>query len=98
MNTMTLVQRDERTLAVENASYRWSYLFLSFGLLAVVAYRSFANGESPWDLLLLVVIGGGVGTLYQGMQHVLTRRWVLITLLSILVAAALAVVMALARG
>ena len=45
-----LVQRDERTTAIENASYRWAYLFLSFGLLLVVAYRSFARQESPWDL------------------------------------------------
>ena len=37
--TPTLVQRDERTIAFENAGYRWSYLFLSFGLLALVAYR-----------------------------------------------------------
>ena len=36
--------RDERTLAVENAGYRWSSHVLSFGLLLLVAYRSFANG------------------------------------------------------
>ena len=36
--------RDERTLAVENAGYRWSSHVLSFGLLLLVAYRSFAHG------------------------------------------------------
>ena len=43
MNTAPSVQRDERTVAVENASYRWAYLFLSFGLLALVAYILFGT-------------------------------------------------------
>src|SRR5271165_708673 len=33
MSTSHVVQRDERTLAVENASYRWGYLALSYALL-----------------------------------------------------------------
>jgi hypothetical protein len=37
MSTIPTVHRDERTLAVENASYRWAYLFLSFALLLLVA-------------------------------------------------------------
>ena len=56
--TGTVVHRDERTTAVENASYRWAYLVLSFGLLLIVAFRSFVYGESAWDLLALVVLGG----------------------------------------
>jgi hypothetical protein len=84
--------RDERTIAVENSSYRWAYLLLSFGLLAVVAYRSFVWRESSWDLLALVVLSGLVTTLYQWAHRVLSRRWVLVTIISGLVAAVIAVV------
>jgi hypothetical protein len=97
LNTTPLVQRDERTVAVENASYRWSYLFLSFGLLALVAYRSLVRDESPWDLLLLVVLGGGVGTAYQSSHRVLSKRWAVASLIAVLLAAALAVVIVLFR-
>jgi len=86
--TATPVMRDERTLTVENASYRWAYLFLSYGLLLATAYRSFARGESSWDLLGLVILGGAVANIYQARQHVLTRRWAR----SALVAAGVAVV------
>ena len=30
------VERDERTVAVENASYRWSYLVVTYALLVDV--------------------------------------------------------------
>lgn len=93
----TLVQRDERTITVENASYRWAYLFLSFGLLFLVAYRSFAFRESPWDLLGLVVLGGLVTTAYQGLNKVLTKQWALVTAATIVVACLLAAGIAMVR-
>ena len=40
----TEIDRDERTVAVENAGYRLAYLVLTFGMLAAVAYRAFAWG------------------------------------------------------
>jgi hypothetical protein len=91
------VERDERTTAVENAGYRWSYLVLSFGLLAIVAYRSVWRGEQSWDLLALVVLGGGVNAGYQGLHRVLYRRWALLTLVTMIAAALLAAGMALLR-
>lgn len=94
MSTTSSIQRDERTIAVENASYRWAYLFLSFGLLLVVAYRSFVHRESPWDLLALVVLGGVVGTIYQGTHRVLSRHWAMAALLAFLAAGALAAMLA----
>ena len=87
MNTTNPVQRDERTVAVEHASYRWAYLFLSFGLLLLVAYRSFVNQESPWDLLVLVVLGGGVGMAYQAFKRVLSRQWAVTAFLAVVAAA-----------
>ena len=70
MASAPMVQRDERTIAVENASYRSAYLFLSYGILALVAYRSFVLHESGWDLLALVILGGVVTTAYQGIHGV----------------------------
>ncbi len=94
------VDRDERTVAVENAGYRWSYLVLSFGLLGLTAFRSFARGEAAWDLLALVVVGGGINAAYQWSHGVLYRRWVVITAVTFVIAglvAAGAVVLTTAR-
>ena len=85
------VVRDERTVSVENSSYRWAYLLLSFGVLAVVAYRGFVWRESSWDLLALVVLSGFVTTFYQGAYRVISRRWVWVAITSGLVAAVIAV-------
>ena len=38
MSTPECVERDERTVTVENASYRWAYLFLAYALLADVLW------------------------------------------------------------
>jgi hypothetical protein len=92
-----LTERDERTVAVENAGYRWSSLTLSYGLLIIVAVRAFARGEQPWDLLALVVLAGAVHAAYQASRQVLQRRWVLASALSFVAAAVLALVIALVR-
>jgi hypothetical protein len=91
MNDAPSVSRDERTLAIENASFRWAFLAMSFGLLAVVAYRAFVFRESSWDLMALVVMGGGVGYAYQGLHRVLSRAWIAASLLTLVIAMLLAV-------
>jgi hypothetical protein len=87
-----LVVRDEREISVDQAADRLSYLVLSFGLLAIVAYRSFAGGEAPWDLLGLVVLGGLVGTAYRVQKRAVSRRWGLVLVLTVVVALALAAI------
>ena len=94
MKDQTII-RDERTITVENSSYRWGYLLLSFGLLVLVACRSFIWRQSSWDLLALVVLGGVVTTLYQWTHRVLSRHWVIVTIVAALLAAVVAVVTAL---
>lgn len=90
MSTAPTVDRDERTVAVENASYRWAYLFLSFGLLALVAYRGLVHNENTWDLMALVVLGGVLSAAYQRFHNVLTAQWAATCLLTIVLAGALA--------
>lgn len=91
------VERDERTTVVEHASYRFAYLFLSYALLLDVAYRSFSWNERPWDLLALVVLGGVVSTVYQARHQILGRRWVVVTLATMLAAGVVAAVLATVR-
>ena len=86
------VFRDERTTVVENTSYRIAYLVMSFGLLASVAYRGFVLKQSSWDLLALVILGGVTATMYQGINKVLSRRWILTTVATVVIAGLLAVV------
>jgi 1,4-dihydroxy-2-naphthoate octaprenyltransferase len=89
------VNRDERTVVIENASYRLAYLVISFGVLVSVAYRSFILKQSNWDLLALVVLGGVTATLYQGAHKVLSRRWMLATVITVMAAGLIAFVIAL---
>jgi len=91
------VIRDERTLTVENSSYRWAYFLLTFGLLAIVAYRSFVWRESNWDLLALVILSGVVTSLYQGANRVLSHRWAWMAIATAGVAAIIAAVLAFLR-
>jgi hypothetical protein len=92
-----LVERDERTTAVENAGYRWAYLFVSFGILAIVAVRAFANRETSWDLLALVVLGGVVHAVFRAFHRALYKRFALRVAVSLVAAALLAAVLVLVR-
>jgi hypothetical protein len=78
--------RDEREVSVDRAADRLAYVVLSFGLLAVVAYRSFVEGMASWELLGLVLLGGAVSTGYRLWQGVLTRQAVLVLGLTALIA------------
>lgn len=93
--TASTGQRDERIVLVETASFRWGYLVLSFGLLALVVYRSLAWRESFWDLLLLVVVGGAVPAAYQGYHEALTSGWAVRMLAAAVIGAIVAMVLAL---
>jgi uncharacterized membrane protein YfcA len=74
MTGLGSVLRDERTVVVEDASYRFAYGFIAFALLLDVMYRSLVKQEAPWDLLAFVVLGGVVSTLYQWKHKTLTGR------------------------
>ena len=77
MKTTPFVGRDERTVAVENASYKWAYSFLCFALLIDVMYRGMVRHEAAWDLLALVIVGGAICAVYQARQKTLLHGWVM---------------------
>lgn len=89
--------RDERTLAVENASFSFAYSFICYGLLLLVIYRSCFKHESSWDLLGLVILSGFVHLAYQASKRVLSRQWVRAAVLNISIACILAALIAIFR-
>jgi hypothetical protein len=74
MNEENIV-RDERTVAVENASDRFAYKLLGGGLLLDVFCRAWIQHRPYWDLMALVVISGGVATAYRAARGTLFRYW-----------------------
>ena len=72
MTGVSGVVRDERTIAVEDASYRFAYSFISFALLLDVMYRSLVRREASWELLAIVIVGGVVSSVYQWRRKILT--------------------------
>lgn len=95
--TDDIVERDERTTAVENAGYRWAYLFLSFGILVIVAVRAGTSGEASWDLMALVVLGGGVHFTFRAFHQVLYKRLALRVAVAFIAGVLLAAVLVLLR-
>lgn len=81
-----MLVRDEREVSVDRAADRLAYVVLSFGLLAVVAYRSFVEGAASWELLGLILLAGVASTGYRLWQGVLTRQAVLVLALTALIA------------
>jgi hypothetical protein len=94
MSISQLVERDERTVAVENASYRWAYLVLSYALLVDVMYRSLVRHEAAWDLMALVIVGGFICAVYQAHQKILAHGWVMKVILASCIAGAVAAILA----
>jgi hypothetical protein len=71
MGTDQNVKIDERTVAVVNASNTWALNFITFALLIDVAYRGAVRNEAAWDLMALVVVSGGISTVYLARHKVL---------------------------
>lgn len=96
------VERDERTIAVENAGYRWAYTAITYALLIDVMVRSLVRGEAPWDLLALVLAGGAITTAYQLRHRTVSsasaRRGFLVAGLAAVVAAVLGGIFAVRYG
>jgi hypothetical protein len=98
MNTEQRVKRDERTVAIENASYKWALIFVTFALLVDVAYRGAVRNEAAWDLMALVIVTSGVSTIYQARQKIWGRGWLwkmtLIGFVAAIVGAVIAAILA----
>jgi hypothetical protein len=94
MSTSQWVERDERTVAVENASYRWAYSLVAYALLVDVMYRSLIRHEAAWDLMGLVIVSGVICSAYQARHKILAHGWVMKVVLAACIAAVIAAVAA----
>ncbi len=98
MSMTPSVDRDERTVAVENAGYRWAYLFLYFALLIDVAYRAVFRHEAVGDLLALLIVGGTACMIHQIRQKVWTRFQTRVAVLFGILGAVFGAVLSLLNG
>jgi hypothetical protein len=87
-----LWERDERERGADDRADHWAYVALSFGALALVAYRALVDGVASWELLGLVVGAGLVGTAYRVRARAVSRAWSGPAVLSLVAGAVVAVV------
>ena len=95
MNAPLPMERDERTMAVENAGCSWAYALLSYALLLDGAFRGLILHEAAWDLLALVIVSGAALRIYQGRKKALPQRWLKLGLLVALVGGIVGAIVAL---
>src|SRR5689334_10408851 len=95
MNACETVKRDERTQVMLWAN-TWGLNFVLFALLADIMYRSLVFGEAAWDLFALIIVAGIINFAYAAKHRVwaLNRKSVFVVLMSGVVAAIIAAVVA----
>ena len=91
-----LVERDEREASVDKGADRFSYLILSYGLLAIVAIRSFTERAGSFDLLALIIIAGVGGAVYRARAGAMGRSATVMLGITILTAIVIGVLVAVA--
>ena len=97
MTGISSVVRDERTVVVEDASYRFAYIFITYALLLDVMYRSLVRQEASWELLAIVIVGGAISTVYQWRRKILTGHSLKVAVVTFGAAGIVAALIALAR-
>ena len=75
MNTTRSVVRDERTMAVENASCKWAWHFLVWPLIIDAMYRQHALNEEVGDLVALVCVSSAIAIVYQYRHKAVVSYW-----------------------
>ncbi len=84
--------KDEREIAVENASYSLAYKIIIYAVLVDVIYRSLVYKQQTLDLLGIVIFGGAVATVYQFKYRLGSKNTVKLTMLVTLIATIVAAV------
>jgi len=75
MNTEQEVRKDERTVAVENASFKWAYYILCWPLVIDALYRQHVRNEKVGDLIALICVSGAIGIAYQIRHRAIVSYW-----------------------
>jgi len=85
------IDRDERTITVENKSYSIGYKLALYALLLDTMYRSFFLHQPSWDLLGIILLCGIVTSLYQLNHKILTPNWIKASVIALILAIIVAV-------
>ena len=75
MNTEQPVKRDERTVAVENAAFKWGFYSFYLGLLLDCLYRDKVRNEGIGDLFVVLGVGVAVVTVYLIRHKAVVSYW-----------------------
>ena len=75
MNIEISLKRDERTVAVENASYKWAWHFLVWPLIIDTMYRQKALNQEVGDLVALVCVSSAIAIVYQYRHKAVVSYW-----------------------
>ena len=75
MNIEAPVKRDERTVAVENASYKWAWHFLVWPLIIDAMYRQHSLNEEVGDLVALICISSSIAIVHQHRYQAVVSYW-----------------------
>lgn len=65
MNTEQPVKRDERTVAVQNAAFKWGYYSVYLGILLDCLYRRKVRNEDIGDLFVVLGVSIAVVIVYR---------------------------------
>lgn len=77
MKMSALVDEDERSVAIENESYRWGFAIMTLGLLFDLSVRDWLwPNPSYWDLLALLMVTNIFCIVYQAHHRILREHWV----------------------
>lgn len=89
------IEKDERSIFIENQSYKYGYMVLTFGILIDIIYRSVRFNEAPWDLFGLIFLSGLITTSHQYRYEIFSKNWLVSVLILALISAIIAAIVAL---
>lgn len=69
------ILKDERYIAVENASYKIGYSIALFGILILTFIRGVFFQQSAWDLLGLAIFSSLASMAYQVRHGTVPKSW-----------------------
>lgn len=88
MMTNKIVEKDERTTSIVNASYKFGFYFFTYLLFIDIAYRGFMFDEGSFDLVLIILLSYLPTVAYQYKQKIYPKNMIRnIALLSVIIAA-----------
>ena len=81
-----IVEKDERTTAVENASYKFGFQFMIYAIFLDVIYRGLKFHEGSFDLIIIVLLSLLPTIIYQYKKKIYPKNMIRnIALLSVII-------------